>query len=94
LVVEQFGFRTKSSTDLDSHKLINDILMSLNNKLLIGCIFCDLQKAFDCVDNDLLLSKMLWYGISGKGYTLIQSYLKNRYQRVIIAKKSRQYYSE
>jgi len=37
---------------------------------------------------------MHWYGISRKGYNLNQSYLKNRYQRVIIANKSRQYYSE
>jgi len=94
LVEEQFGFRIKSSMDLASYKPLNDIFMSLNNKLLVGSVFCDLQKAFDCVDHDLLLSKMLWYGISGKGYTLIQSYLKNRYQRVIIAKKSRQCYSE
>ena len=74
--------------------LINDILMSLNTKLLVGGVFCDLQKASDCVDHDLLLSKMHWYGISGKGYNLIQSYLKNRYQRVLTANKSRQYYSE
>jgi len=33
LVEEQFDFRTKSSMDLDSYKLINDILTSLNNKL-------------------------------------------------------------
>ena len=65
--------------DLASYKLINDILTSLNNKLLVGDIFCDLQKAFDCVDHDLLLSKIHWYGISGKGHNLIQSYLKNRY---------------
>jgi len=37
---------------------------------------------------------MHWYGISGKGYNLIQSYLKNRYQRVITANKSRHHYSE
>jgi len=37
---------------------------------------------------------MHWYGISGKGYNLIQSYMKTRYQRVITANKSRQYYSE
>jgi hypothetical protein len=37
---------------------------------------------------------MHWNGISGKGYSLIQSYLKNRYQRVIIANKSGPYYSE
>jgi hypothetical protein len=69
--------------DLASNKLINYILTSLNNKLLVG-VFCDLQKAFDCVDHDLLLSKMHLYGISGKGHNLIQSYLQNRYQRVII----------
>jgi hypothetical protein len=71
LAEQQFGLRTKPSTDLASHKLIHYILLSLNNKLLVGDIACDLQKAFDCVDHDLLLSKMHWYGISGKGYNLI-----------------------
>ena len=37
---------------------------------------------------------MHWYGISGKGYKLTESYLKNRHKSVIIANKSRQYYSE
>ena len=37
---------------------------------------------------------MRWYGISGKSFNLIQSYLKIRYQRVIISNKSKQYYSE
>ena len=94
LADEKFGFRTNSSMDLASYKLINDILLSVNNKLLVEGIFCDLQKAFDCVDHNLLLSKMHWYGISGKGCNIIQPYLKNRYRRVIIANKSRQYYSE
>jgi hypothetical protein len=76
-----------------SYKLTNDILTSLNNTLFRG-IVCDLQKAFDCVDHGLLLSQMHSYGISGKGYNLIQSYLENRYQRVIISNKFWQYYSE
>ena len=41
LVEEQFGFRT-------SCKSIAKILIALNNKIMAGGIFCDLQKAFDC----------------------------------------------
>jgi hypothetical protein len=93
-VDEQFGFKTKSSTDLASYKLINYVLMSLNDKLLVCDVFCDLQKAFDCVDHDILLSKLNWYGISGKEYKLHSSYLKNRYHRVIIINKSKRYYSK
>jgi hypothetical protein len=94
LVDEQFGFRTKSSIDLASYKLINDVLTSLNYRLLVGGVFCDLQKAFDCVDHDILLSKINWYGISGKEHKLLSSYLKNRHHRVIITNKSKQYYSK
>jgi hypothetical protein len=46
---------------------------TLNNKLLFGSIFCDLQKAFDCVNYDILLSEMEFYGISVKVNNLIKS---------------------
>jgi hypothetical protein len=46
-VDEQFGFRTKSSIDLASYKIINDVLTSLNDKLLVGGVSRDSQKAFD-----------------------------------------------
>jgi hypothetical protein len=39
LVVEQFGFRTYSSTEKASYKLIDDILNALNNRIMIGDIF-------------------------------------------------------
>jgi hypothetical protein len=83
-----------SSTDLASLNLINDILMALNNRLLVGGIFCDLRKAFDCMDHETLLAKMYQYGIVGKSRKLITSYLANRRQRVIITSKSKPYYSE
>ena len=47
-------------------------------------IFCDLEKAFDSVNHDILLSKLLYYGISGKAKLLLESYLQNTYQRVHI----------
>jgi len=45
LVNEQFGFRNASSTDIVSCKLTNNIPTALNNKLLVGGIFCDLHKS-------------------------------------------------
>jgi len=49
---------------------------------MAGSIFCDLEKAFDSVNHDTLLSKLLYYGINGKAKLLLESYLQNRYQRV------------
>jgi hypothetical protein len=79
---EQYGFRNKFSTELASYKLLNDVLTSLNNRSIVGGIFCDIRKAFDCVDHGILMSKMEFYGISGKAYQLTKSYLSDRYQRV------------
>jgi len=59
-------------------------MTALNNELLVGGIFCDLHKAFDCVNQDILLSKMQFYGISGEANNLIKSYLQDRYQRVLV----------
>jgi hypothetical protein len=94
LVHEKFRFRKGSSTDLASYKLINNILSALNNKLLVVGVFCDLQKAFDCVNHNILLSKMEFYGISGKANNLIKSYLQDRFQRVLTDHDSRKYASE
>jgi hypothetical protein len=51
---------------------------------MVGGVFCDLKKAFDSVDHNILLLKIHFYGVSGKFYNLIESYLCNRYQRVLI----------
>jgi hypothetical protein len=40
LVNEQYGFRSNSSTVMASYKLINEMLNMLNNKILVGGIFC------------------------------------------------------
>jgi hypothetical protein len=51
----------------------------VNNKLLVGGIFCDLEKAFDCVDHDILLPELKFYGISGKDLAVYHSHLDNRH---------------
>ena len=56
LVKGQFGFRCNSSTEIAIYTLINNILSSLNNRIIVDGFFCDLQKAFEYVNYDILLS--------------------------------------
>jgi len=42
----------------------------MKNKLVVGGIFCDLEKAFVCVNHVFLLSKLKCYGIGNKDLTL------------------------
>jgi hypothetical protein len=71
-------------TDNAIFNLISDILNALNQKTLVGGIFCDWEKAFDCVSNKILLDKLEFYGISDKQYNLYKFYLQNRSQRMEI----------
>jgi len=84
-VKEQYGFRINSS-EAASYDVINEILRAINNRLLVGGIFYDFEKAFDCVNHRILVDKHQFYGIKGKFLALIQSYLRGRYQKVLIDK--------
>jgi hypothetical protein len=84
IVTDQFGFKNNSSTELVIFKLTNQILSHINNKSSVCGIFCDLTKAFDTVNHDILISKLEYYGIIGRTGELIKSYLSNWYQRVTI----------
>jgi len=43
-----------------------------------------LEKAFGCVNHDMLLLKLEFYRIVGKAYTLIKSNFSDRYKRVLV----------
>jgi hypothetical protein len=61
----QYGFRSKVSTKSASFVLLNEILAALNNKLMVGGIFCDFLKAFNSINHALLLDKLNFYGVLG-----------------------------
>jgi len=65
LVEEQFGFGWHLKTEKATYELIHGILSPFVKKLIVRGIFCYLAEAFDCVNRDILLSKLYFYGITG-----------------------------
>jgi len=55
---EQYGFWMGFITENAAYKLINEVLNALNNMQVVGSVFCDLTKAFDFVNHDILISKI------------------------------------
>jgi hypothetical protein len=81
LTPEQFGFRQGKSTDNAAFKPTNSVLIPINQKMHVGGIFCDLAKAFDCVNHEMLLVKLYYYGIQVTAASWFRSYLTNRKQK-------------
>ena len=80
----QFGFRASHSINHALVSLTESIKNSLDNKHF-GCGICiDLQKAFDTVNHQTLLTKLKHYGIRGTTLTWFSSYLSNRTQCVSV----------
>ena len=74
------------------HHSTTTVLASINHHLnthyhnnnTTALIQTDLSAAFDTVDHSTLLTKLEHYGLRGKEYNLIQSFLSNRQQYVFI----------
>jgi len=78
----QFGFRTKHNTIDAVTKFVNDITESLDKKESSLAIYCDLSRAFDTIDHEILLNKLQFYGIRGQSLDWFRSYLDQRKQYV------------
>jgi hypothetical protein len=84
----QYGFQEKLSTDNAVYTLLNAILTAFDNKSKPKELFCDVEKAFDRVNHNILLRKLEIYGIAGTSKNLYFQYLKDKYQRVSLKNNS------
>ena len=88
LTRSQYGFRTGCSTE----GALQDMCLSLYDNFEHGhyCLgaFLDLSKAFDSLDRDILLRKLVVYGIIGNELKWFKSYFSDRQQYVVYNNKS------
>lgn len=84
LTPSQFGFKKGFSTSSAINNVMEAVLRALDGSQCVGAIYCDLSKAFDCVNHSVLINKLKMYGVEGAALTLLSSYLTDRKQTVSI----------
>ena len=82
----QSGFRPSDSCINQLVAITHEIFEAFdcNPSLEVRSVFLDISKAFDKVWHDGLLYKLKSMGISGELYKLLENYLSNRFQRVLL----------
>ena len=83
LAEQQYGFRSRHSTELAAVKLVDFISHEMESGHTPTNIYVDLSKGFDTINYDILLDKLSCYGISGRALKLLNSYLFDRKQYVV-----------
>ena len=78
----QYNFQPKHNTINAVSKFTADIVSSLESNMITCAVFLDLSKAFDTIDNDILLRKLHLYGVRGVALEWFRNYLTGRSQYV------------
>ena len=86
LNINQSGFRSGDSCINQLINITHDVFQSFdsNPSLEVRGVFLDISKAFDRVWHKGLLFKLKSNGVEGNIYNLIESFLSNRLQRVVL----------
>ena len=86
LCENQSGFRPFDSCEYQLISIVHEIYASFdyNPPLNVNAVFLDISKDFGRVWHDGLIYKMKHLGITGPPLKLIQSFLNNRLQRVVL----------
>ena len=84
-LVFQSAYRQKHTTETALLKVMNDILLNINNRFVTLLILLDLSAVFDTVNHDTILRRLEYsFGIQGKALSWFASYLSGRTQRIMI----------
>jgi hypothetical protein len=79
----QLGFRTHHSTSTVLLKITNDLLITIDERLVSLLVLLDFSRAFDSVNHHQLCSNISnQFGFTTKTVSLIMSYLSDRSQCV------------
>ena len=78
LVEEQYGFCTNYSTEYVAIKLVDHLSKEMDTGNIPCALYIGLSKTFDTLSFDIILQKLKYYGIVGKEFLLLKSYLKNQ----------------
>lgn len=91
---EQFGFRNSRGAISAVSRLVDEVSWALDGSQSTMGVFCDLSKAFDCVNHDILLHKLSIYKFSKNTIIWMSSYLDKRFQRTVIFKNNLKFKSQ
>ncbi|XP_044753613.1 uncharacterized protein LOC123313016 [Coccinella septempunctata] len=90
LNTEQHGFVKKRSVDTNLFTFVVYVLGSMDSGYAVDSVYTDFSKAFDKIDHSIIISKLADVGVHGSLLRWLDSYLRNRSQRVVLS----QYCSE
>lgn len=79
----QSGFQHGFSCNTALLKITDDIFSALDAGKATLLVLLDFSRAFDTLNHEILISILTYCGLSANSVKFFQSYLMNRYQRVI-----------
>lgn len=84
ITAKQFGFVSQSNTTNACAELTHFISKAIDDRQYVSCIFLDLVKAFDMVDHNILIKKLIKVGIGESDVKIFEDFLSNRTQTTFV----------
>ena len=87
LYEHQSGFRSRHSCETALTATIDDWISGIDKNGIVGTLLLDLSKAFNLVNNKILLEKLSHYQFTAEALQWFVSYFDKRSQQVSISGK-------